>query len=105
MLLAYVREQREAVDDLLEHDGNWNMIGVNNGALLHRAAWGGDLAMVKRLVRKGADIENRNNPFVSTPLSWAQHNKQDKVFDWLRRNCAIDVHDAVGFGLTEHVKA
>ena len=38
MLFAYVREQREAVDFLLEKDGNWNMIGVNNGTALHRAA-------------------------------------------------------------------
>lgn len=105
MLFGYVREQREAVDFLLEHDGNWDMTGVNNGTALHRAAWGGDLAMVKRLVALGADITNRNNPFTSTPLSWAQHNKQNKVFDWMRRNCAIDLHDAVGFGLLEQVKA
>src|SRR5581483_8900738 len=52
-LYAYVRDQREALDFLLEKDGNWNMIGVNNGTLLHRAAWNGDLAMVQRLVAKG----------------------------------------------------
>jgi ankyrin repeat protein len=105
MLFAYVREQREAVEFLLSHDGNWDMIGVNNGTALHRAAWGGDLAMVQRLWKLGADISNRDNPFTSTPLSWAQHNKQDKVFQWMRRHCQIDLHDAVGFGLMEHVKA
>jgi len=31
LLYAYVRGQREAVDFLLERDGNWNVIGVNNG--------------------------------------------------------------------------
>ena len=51
--------------------------------------------MVKRLVAKGADIHNRDSPFNSTPLSWAQHNKQRAVFDWMRANCAIDLHEAV----------
>ena len=44
--------RRDAVDFLLEKDGNWNMIGVNNGAALHRAAFAGDLDMVRRLVRR-----------------------------------------------------
>jgi len=105
LLFAYVREQREAVDFLLEKDGNWNMTGVNNGTALHRAAWSGDLPMVKRLVARGADISNRDNPFHSTPLSWAQHNKQQEVFDWIPRNCAIDLHDAVCFDLREHIEA
>src|SRR5262245_9015469 len=105
LLFAYVREQREAVDFLLEKDGNWNMTGVNNGTAMHRAAWGGDLAMVQRLVAKGADSSNRNNPFNSTPLSWAQHNKQQAVFDWMRAHCPIDLHEAVCFDLREHVVA
>ena len=79
LLYAYVREQREAVDFLLEKDGNWDMTGVNNGAVLHRAAFIGDLQMVQRLVEKGADIGNRDNPFNSTPLAWADHNKQAEV--------------------------
>src|SRR5262245_10377114 len=105
LLYAYVRGQRTAVDFLLEKHGNWNVIGVNNGTALHRASWEGDLEMVKRLVAKGADISNRDNPFNSTPLSWAQHNKQQEVFDWLRTHCTIDLHDAVCFDLREHVQA
>ena len=105
LLYAYVRQQPEAVDFLLEHDGNWNVTGVNNGTALHRAAWEGDLEMVKRLVARGADISNRDNPFHSTPLSWAQHNKQQNVFDWLSAHGAIDLHDAVCFDLREHVEA
>lgn len=84
-LYAYVRDQREALDFLLEKDGNWNMIGVNNGTLLHRAAWNGDLALVQRLVAKGADINNRDNPYNATPLDWAQHNNQRAVVTWLRQ--------------------
>jgi hypothetical protein len=105
MLYAYVREQYEAVDYLLEKDGNWNMTGVNNGAALHRAAFAGHLTMVQRLVGKGADTSNRDNPFNSTPLSWADHNKQDAVFQWMREHCTIDLHDAVTFDLRDHVEA
>jgi ankyrin repeat protein len=104
-LFAYVREQPAALDFLLAHDGNLDMTGVNNGTLLHRAAWAGDLGMVRKLVALGADIGNRDNPFVATPLSWAQHNQQQEVFDWLRAHCAIDLHDAVSFDLREHVEA
>jgi ankyrin repeat protein len=105
LLYAYVNRRSEAVDFLLELDANLNMTGVNNGAMLHRAAWDGDLAMVKRLVAKGADMSNRDNPFNSTPLSWAQHNKQREVFDWMRANCRIDLHEAVANNLREHVEA
>lgn len=105
LLYAYVRQQPAAVDFLLEHDGNWSMTGVNNGAVLHRAAWAGDIAMMERLVAKGADPSNRDNPFHSTPLSWAQHNRQDAAFQWLREHCTIDLHDAVCFDLREHVEA
>ena len=105
MLFAYVNEHRDAVDFLLEKDGNWDMIGVNNGTALHRAAGVGDLAMVKRLVAKGADMSDRNNPFTATPLSWADHDKQAEVFQWMREHCAIDLHDAVCFDLREHVEA
>ena len=62
MLFAYVNKHPDAVEFLIKKDGNWNLIGVNNGTALHRAAWDGDLAMVKRLVAKGADIGNRENP-------------------------------------------
>jgi ankyrin repeat protein len=105
LLFAYVRGQREAVDFLLEKDGNWDMTGVNNGTALHRAAWAGDLPMVKRLVAKGGDMSNRENPFNSPPLSWAQHNKQQETFDWMRAHCSIDLHEAVCFDLREHVEA
>lgn len=104
-LFAYVLRQTDAVEFLLERDGNWNMIGVNNGTALHRAAWAGDLPMVQRLVGLGADISDRRNPFVSTPLSWARHNRQQEVFDWMRANCPIDLHDAVCMHLPEHVQA
>jgi ankyrin repeat protein len=105
MLYAYVRDQREAVDYLLEKDGNWNMVGVNNGTALHRAACAGDIDVIQRLVAKGADVSDRNNPFNSTPLGWADHNKQTAVLAWLRDHCVIDLHDAVSFDMRDHIEA
>jgi ankyrin repeat protein len=104
-LHAYVAREREAAELLLEKDGNWNMIGVNNGTALHRATSGGDLPMVQRLVAKGADLNDRNNPFGATPISWAEHVHDQEVFDWMRRHCPVDLHDAVCFDLPEHVEA
>jgi ankyrin repeat protein len=105
MLFAYVRKQHEAVDFLLEKNGNWNMIGVNNGTALHRAAWDGDLPMLRRLVAKGADISNRNNPFVSSVFGWANYNNQQPVVQWMREHCPLDLHDAVSFNLLDQVEA
>ena len=51
--------------------------------------------MVKRLVAKGADVSDRNNPFNATPLAWADHGKQTEIFQWMRKHCAVDLHDAV----------
>ena len=104
-LHAYVGREKEAADFLLEKDGNWNMIGVNNGTALHRATSGGDLPMVKRLVQKGADLNDRNNPFGATPISWAEHVHHQEVLDWMRAHCRVDLHDAVCFDLPEHVEA
>jgi hypothetical protein len=105
LLYAYVREQQAAVDYLLEKDGNWDMTGVNNGAVLHRAAFAGDLEIVRRLVAKGASMSNRDNPFNSTPLGWADHNNQAEVVEWMRSHCALDLHDAVTFDFLEQVEA
>jgi len=104
LLFAYVNQRGEAVELLFDYDGNWDMTGVNSGTAMHRAAWAGDLAMVRRLVARGADVSNRDNPFNSTPLSWAQHNMQQEVFEWIRTNCRVDLHDAVGFNLREHAE-
>lgn len=105
LLYAYVRKQPEAFDLLFEKDANLDMTGVGNGTVMHRAAWDGDLAMVQRLVARGADIENRENSWVSTPFSWAVHNRQHAVIAWMRERCPIDLHDAVCMGLGEHIEA
>lgn len=105
LLYAYVGHQPGAVDFLLEKDGNWNMTGVNNGTALHRAAWAGDLAMVQRLVEKGADINNRDNPFFGTPMDWAWHANQREVVRWIQEHCAVDLHNAVAYDLRDQIAA
>lgn len=105
LLFAYVRQQERAVDLLLERDGNWNVTGVGNGTVLHRAAWDGDLPMVQRLVEAGADLSMRDASFGSTPLGWADYNGQREVFAWMRTHCRIDLHDAVAFEFRDQVEA
>lgn len=105
LLFAYVNGKQEAVQFLLEKDGNWDMTGVNNGTALHRAAIEGDLEIVKRLIAKGADPNNRDNPFNATALSWADHGKRADVVAWLRANVPVDLHDAVCFDFPELVDA
>lgn len=104
-LFAYVRGQRAAVEFLLGKDGNWSVTGVGNGTLLHRAAGNGDLEMVQRLAAHGADITVRDAAFGASPLSWAEHGSHRAVFDWMCAHLPIDLHDAVAFGLREHVEA
>ena len=105
LLFAYVREQREAVAFLLGKDANLDVTGVGNGTLLHRAAWNGDLAMVRQLVARGADITVRDPEFGASPMAWASYNSQRGVFDWMVDHCLVDIHDAVTFGLTQQVAA
>jgi ankyrin repeat protein len=50
---------------------------------MHEAAWTGDVAMVQLLVELGAKIDVRDAHFGSTPLGWAEHNKQDAVVAYL----------------------
>ena len=80
LLYAYVREQRDAVDFLLEKDGNWNMVGVNNGAALHRAAFAGDLDMVRRLVERGADPRTETTRSTQRPSDGPTTTTSQKSF-------------------------
>ncbi|MEO5820563.1 MAG: ankyrin repeat domain-containing protein [Vicinamibacteraceae bacterium] len=105
LLFAYVNQQPQVVDALLERDGDWNMTGVLNGTALHRAAGAGDLDMVQRLVALGADASDRTNPFTSTPFGWAVHNRQETVAAWFRASGHVDLHDAVSHDLAAEIEA
>jgi ankyrin repeat protein len=43
------------------------------GTLLHWAAWTGNVAAVRALVAVGADVNQRDREFGSSPLGWAAH--------------------------------
>lgn len=51
---------------------------------LHQAAWEGDLELIRRLLKAGADPSLTDGRFGSTPLQWAQHAYQTEAADLLR---------------------
>lgn len=51
---------------------------------LHQAACDGDVAVVEVLLELGADPDNRDRSFNSTPLGWAEHARNDAVIELLR---------------------
>ncbi|MGH3863595.1 ankyrin repeat domain-containing protein [Actinokineospora sp.] len=51
---------------------------------LHQAALTGNLDLVRMLLDLGADPSMTDTSFDSTPLGWAEHNKQDQVAEFLR---------------------
>lgn len=106
-LHAYVAGQGAAFAWLLEKPGDWNVTGVNNGTLLHRAAGGGDLQAVEWLVSLGADVNNRENPFRATPQDWADDAGQRTTLHWLGRHTAdrMDIWQAARWGKAERVDA
>ncbi|HEY3559417.1 MAG TPA: ankyrin repeat domain-containing protein [Kribbella sp.] len=53
-------------------------------APIHRAALNGHLDTVRKLVELGADPELRDPNYHGHALSWAEHNHQDAVADYLR---------------------
>ncbi|MGW7681177.1 ankyrin repeat domain-containing protein [Kribbella sp. NPDC054772] len=53
-------------------------------APIHRAAINGHLDTVRRLIELGADPELRDPSYNGNALSWAEHNHQQAVADYLR---------------------
>lgn len=102
-LHAYVLGRAETLDWLLERPLNLDVIGVGNGTMLHRACASGDLPMLERLTRLGADHNDRNNPFYATPLDWALHGGQAESARWILTHAAdrLDIFQASVRGLEE----
>lgn len=50
---------------------------------LHQAAFHGHLATVRELIALGADPATRDPSYDGTPQSWAEHNHQQEVVDYL----------------------
>ena len=51
---------------------------------LHRAAWDGDLDLIRRLLDAGADPSVTEPRFGATPLGWAEHAYQTEAAELLR---------------------
>ncbi|MBC6448166.1 ankyrin repeat domain-containing protein [Actinokineospora xionganensis] len=51
---------------------------------LHQAAFAGNLDLVRLLLHLGADRSIRDTSHGSTPLGWAEHNRHDRVVEYLR---------------------
>ena len=60
------------------------MHGSGRTTPLHRAAYNGDLPMVRLLVGLGADPGREDLDHHATPLGWAEQAGADEVADYLR---------------------
>jgi hypothetical protein len=60
-------------------------IGDEGATMLHLAAWHGDPEMIQFLLEHGADPTLRDLAFGSTPLGWAEHNRQEAAAAILRQ--------------------
>ncbi|MEN0064564.1 MAG: ankyrin repeat domain-containing protein [Myxococcota bacterium] len=106
-LHAYVIGQPDAFEWLLTQAPDLDVIGVGNGTLLHRACAAGQLDLVERLLKLGADLNNRDNPFWATPLDWAEHGGQTDTVAWLIRHAShrLDLFQAAAYDLTSRIEA
>ena len=106
-LYAYVASQHETFAWLLGKQGDWNVTGVNNGTLLHRAAGDGDVETVAKLVALGADVNNRDNPFHATPQDWADDANQGSTLTWMNQHTTdrMDIWQAARWGKPDRINA
>jgi hypothetical protein len=51
--------------------------GQHGGTALHWAAWHGNAAMVRQILRHNPPIEDAENDFRATPLGWATHGSEN----------------------------
>jgi len=63
---------------------------------VHRAAFHGNLELVKLLVNRGADLTITDRTYHSTPLGWAQHGEATEVIGYFRLlPDRLDIWDAI----------
>jgi ankyrin repeat protein len=69
---------------------------------LHAAAFHGNSAAVAVLMRHGANVRARDGRYCGTPAGWANHANHPELRDFILTG-AIDLFDAVAFGLTSRM--
>ena len=90
LIRAAWRGHTEMVNWLLDNGASIDATGwlgghVKGGTALHIAANGGNLAMAKQLVMRGADLTIRDELYGGQPDGWADHHKHLEVRDFLRQ--------------------
>jgi ankyrin repeat protein len=71
LILGALRDNLQAVVDLLGPSFRGVVGGSPEGTLLHHAAWMGDAELVRKLLDLGADATAHSPAEFSTPLAWA----------------------------------
>jgi len=89
LIRAAWKGHREMIDWLLDHGASVDATGwlgghVKGGTALHIAANNGNLAVVKQLARRGADVTLRDELYGGQPDGWADHHQHPEVRDFLR---------------------
>ncbi len=84
--LAVINRQVEAARVCLDAGADVNaFLPVHKHSVpLHQAAINDDIAMLRLLCERGADLNVRDTLWNATPLNWAVHNKKAEVEVYLR---------------------
>jgi ankyrin repeat protein len=80
---AVGRGDVDAFDLLVSLGARTDVLEADGISPLHRAVQTGSLALVKRLVERGADVDLRERRWHGTPMSWAVVLGQPHVADFL----------------------
>ena len=104
LVFAAMCGQVQAIRFLLDRgvDVNADPPGSHvTGTALHSAS---DLATVKLLIERGANVHRREKTYRTTPFEWARVLGREEILEYLCGNFELSFGDAVSFGKTERVK-
>lgn len=91
---AYLDERPEEVR--ARHEG---------ATALHFAAIGNHRAVVDLLLACGAELDSEDDEFRASPMAWANEKGHMEMVRYLAaRGAYVDLNEAAGFGLIEHLK-
>lgn len=91
----------DAIDLMIEL--GFSVHGNSFDTPLHHAAHNGQLEVVKRLLTHGADVQQRDSFYFSTPVGWAQAGSKVEVVDFLKQ-LDISLFDLIGVGDRERLE-
>jgi ankyrin repeat protein len=71
---------------------------------LHAAAFSGNVSAGAALLKRGANVQTREDKYRATPAGWAKHAGHRAIRDMILRG-PVDIMEAVEYGMTERVLA